>query len=554
MKKNRLTFRILALVGFLFCFACHCKKIQFDYSEIILDEYYVARISNDERLYLMFHRADTLISGAYFIYNRQAVVDLLPFHGKTCKNHVELIFTEKESVNKTKGKLQVHGDTVIYNYGSGKHQSSFRLLRENPPRPFIIRSRYNEPAFSKIRKKEEKYGNAKGYYVSKRVDNIGTDEYASIILEVGKELATNFTMSEQTLAMDIYQPVGDTLKKRPVLLLIHGGAFIIGDKDTETMHEIGNYFASRGYVVAAINYRLGYVFVPGGYVFLERCMYRAVQDARAALRYLVHHASELRIDSGYIFVAGNSAGGFTALKTAFMEQSEAFESAAGNVFFLREDLGCLDCTGNNYKEKYSIRGVINMWGALTDTSMISKDEDIPVLLFHGNQDEIVPPGHQYPFENVSSELSSFFTGKTYGSVSIHEQMQRLGLKSKLILFPGEGHDPQIGKNNQLNDNMNIILENMNDFLYEIIAADSTTMKGKTQFSKTDKVAQFVLKGKGNVKARWTVEGGKVVASNESGTHVHVVWFSGASNHSLKCVSVNENGLVNTIERIIILAD
>ena len=349
MNKSSYTLRISAILIIISCVACNCKKIQFDYSEILLNEYYIATISNDEQLFLMFNRADTIINGRYFIDHGHAVVDLLPFQGKTCRNHIELTFTEPSGSKKTKGSLEVKADTIVYLYGTKKNPSEFILVKQKKLRPVVIKPRYTDPVFAKVRSKEEEYGKARGYYVSKKVNNIATEDYAGIILQVGKELAKNFTMSEQSLKMDIYQPVGDTLKRRPLLLLIHGGAFIIGDKDTETMTATANYFAERGYVVAAINYRLGYVFVPGGYVYLERCMYRAVQDARAALRYLVHHASELGIDPAYIFIAGNSAGGFTALNTAFMEQREVFESVSGNIIFLRDDLGCLDCSGNSLK-------------------------------------------------------------------------------------------------------------------------------------------------------------------------------------------------------------
>lgn len=499
-------------------------------------------------MYLMFDRADTILSGHYFMNDGYAVVDRFSFQGETHKNHVEIKFGEKSGVRKTKGKIQISGDTLTYTFGSKKHATELNFVKQKTSPPVAIRSRYLQPVFAKVRKKEEEYGKARGYYVSKPVDKITTDEYVSIILQVGKELAMNFTMPEQSLKMDIYQPVGDTIKRRPLLMLIHGGAFIIGDKDTETMRVIANYFAERGYVVASINYRLGYVFVPGGYVYLERCIYRAIQDARAALRYLVHHADRLRIDPSYVFIAGNSAGGFTALKTAFMEQHEAYESAAGNVLFLRDDLGCLDCSGNTLKNKFSIKGVINMWGGLTDTSIIDKREKIPVLLFHGDKDEIVPAGHQYPFANISTELSSFFTSKTFGSFSIHEHMQRLGLNSRLIIFPGEGHDPQIGKNNTLNENMKVILENMNDFMYQLIAADSSQIAGKTTFSRTDPTAVFSIKGKGKISARWYVEGGAIVSTNNNTPEIKVVWFSDAQKHSLRCVAINENGFVNTVTR------
>jgi len=335
--------------------------------------------------------------------------------------------------------------------------------------------------------------------------------------------------------------------------MIHGGAFIIGDKNTTTMRETGHYFARRGYLVASINYRMGYMFVPGGYMYLERCMYRAIQDARAAIRFLVNNAEKYRIDPEYIFIGGNSAGGFIALKTAFMEQNEVFQSVSGNRLYLQEDLGCLDCSGNSLKDKFRIRGVVNMWGALTDTTLISKKENIPVLLFHGDADAIVPAGHQYPFANVGTEFSSFFSKKVYGSVSIHEHMQRLGHDSRLVLFPGADHDPQCGPGNTLNENMNVILDNMCGFMFEIISADSTVMRGKTVYSSQDKIALFEVTGKGNIRANWEVEGGKIIKTYNKNNRIGVVWFANAPVHKVICSASNENGLVSRMEKTIILS-
>jgi acetyl esterase/lipase len=552
MKNKVFTLRVAGIMFLLFILACNCKKVRYDYSELKLGQYYIGNISDNEIIYLKFQRADSVLNGSYFIHKGNALVEVLPFTGRTCKRKVELNFFETDGVRKSKGNLNICGDTIRYFYGKKKNSGSFVLEREKIQRQPVLKPRYNEIAFEKVRKTELNYGKARGYYTSKPIHKIGKEQYASIILEVGKSLARNVMMRELALTLDLYEPVGDPVIKRPLLLLIHGGAFIIGDKDTETMRAMADYFVKRGYVVASINYRMGYMFIPGGYVYLERSIYRAVQDTRAALRFLVHHADKYRIDTDYIFVGGNSAGGFTALKTAFMQQNEVFESASGNMLFLREDLGCLDCSGNNLKDKFSIRGVINMWGALTDTLMIGKHENIPVLLFHGDADEIVPPGHQYPFANMGIEISSFFCRKTYGSVSIYEHLKKLGINSKLVLFPGADHDPQLGKDNQLNENMDIILENIRDFVFEIIVADSSVLKGKFNYSLQDVTARFEIKGKGKITANWQITGGKIIQTKNEGKEIEVVWFVNEEKHGLRCLMQNENGLLNAIEKDIII--
>jgi predicted esterase len=555
MKNTMFMLRIIGLLVIVFCIACNCKKkVEYDYSGIFINQYYKARISDTETMFLFFSRADSLLQGEYFLHTGKAIAKTHAFDGYTKKRHTIIHFHSDEGIRKTKGNIHTSGDTVVYDFGTRKHPSQYELIRIREARPQIMKPRYNSPVFSKVRKRVLTYGNAKGYYTSKKIDKITPDRYPSIIADVGKSLAGNIMMRDLPLELDLYQPIGDTLKKRPLIVLIHGGAFVIGDKDSETMVSMAEYFAKRGFVAASINYRIGYMFLPGGYSYLERCMYRAVQDARAAIRYLVHHAPEYGIDPSYIFVAGNSAGGFTALKTAFMEQHEAFASASGNSFLLREDLGCLDCSGNTYKTKFKISGVINMWGALTDTALISKKENIPVLSFHGDADQIVPPNHQYPFANVGTEFSSFFSQKTHGSVMIDRRMKNLSLISKLVLFPGADHDPQVDAQNKLNEIMDMILTESEQFLFNIISSDSTILKGKGQVSLQDDISSFELKGKGSIRANWSVLGGRVISTSSDGRKVNVVWFANAPEHKIHFTAINENGLLTTGEQQIRLTN
>ena len=80
------------------------------------------------------------------------------------------------------------------------------------------------------------------------------------------------------------QPASDKRKKRPVVLLMHGGGFLFNDKTSDTMPELGTLLAQRGYVAVSINYRL-----TGNYYGLfqsEQYVHDAVEDAKAAVRFL----------------------------------------------------------------------------------------------------------------------------------------------------------------------------------------------------------------------------------------------------------------------------
>jgi acetyl esterase/lipase len=63
----------------------------------------------------------------------------------------------------------------------------------------------------------------------------------------------------QQLRLDIYfAQKADTFQKFPLVLMIHGGSFQIGDK--EWVSESCNLLAEAGFITATINYRLGWRF------------------------------------------------------------------------------------------------------------------------------------------------------------------------------------------------------------------------------------------------------------------------------------------------------
>jgi acetyl esterase/lipase len=120
------------------------------------------------------------------------------------------------------------------------------------------------------------------------------------------------------LALDIYEPAGDTARNRPLVLWMFGGGFVVGEKDGPLEQIMGENFASRGYVVASIDYRLSSsTTVPA--------ILRAYEDARAALAWLRDHADEYGIDPERVVSSGMSAGAVTALNTGYLPDRSAGE-------------------------------------------------------------------------------------------------------------------------------------------------------------------------------------------------------------------------------------
>ncbi|NTW25427.1 MAG: alpha/beta hydrolase, partial [Lentimicrobium sp.] len=95
--------------------------------------------------------------------------------------------------------------------------------------------------------------------------------------------------------MDIYLPAGDG--PFPVVVLIHGGAFMMGDKGMESTNAAA--LNSWGYAAVSINYRLsGEARFPA-----------QIEDCKAAVRFLRANATTYKINAEKIGSWGASAGG-----------------------------------------------------------------------------------------------------------------------------------------------------------------------------------------------------------------------------------------------------
>jgi acetyl esterase/lipase len=270
-------------------------------------------------------------------------------------------------------------------------------------------------------------------------------------------------------------------------------------------------------------------------------MYKGVQDARAALRYLSEHKTELCIDPDMVFIGGNSAGGFLSLFTTFMKEDEAWSSARGSILKMQTDLGTMDASGNKSISRYTIRGIINMWGAVNDLSIIDRNEKVPALLIHGSADRIVPCGFDYPFRNLDPMLTSFFMQKVYGSDCIKNRMDSLGFPVSYLRIPGVDHEPQCNDDNSFSSYFPVIRDSILNFMNRQLIAPGFEIKGPEQVSVTDAPVVYTVKNISSAPVQWSCTGGFI--AKETPTAVRVVWISGSKNKTLKATGTGKYGQV-----------
>lgn len=242
--------------------------------------------------------------------------------------------------------------------------------------------------------------------------------------------APDYNGVSQKLKLDIYT-ADDAfqLKKRPLVVFVHGGAFVAGNKtDFATGCEA---FAKLGYTAATVQYRLGYSGSNNGcnaanWTEMKKAFYRAMQDTRSAIQYLVDNSEKYNIDTNNIILFGYSAGAVTVLHTAYCTQQEmnTYDST------IVKSLGPLPSFGGK------LSGVVSLAGFLGSTDFLSGDDkNIPLLMYHGTCDFIVG----YDAINCLP-LCSFSFPIVYGSLPISNKAKEIGLPYQFITYCGQGHD------------------------------------------------------------------------------------------------------------------
>ena len=264
----------------------------------------------------------------------------------------------------------------------------------------------------------------------------------------------------EDLLLDVYIPTTqDPNQKFPLVLFVHGGGFQTGDK--APAHEYMKAFASDGYVGVAINYRLGWTndsTCSGDTTEQKEAVYRALQDTKAALRFVVAHAEEYHIDTNHLFLNGSSAGAVTVLNVQFLTQAQLNTLIPG----VQAKLGGVDNADNALTNTYTIKGIAAVSGCVPDSDVVTNSNAVPLILFHGALDEVVPYNHGYA-HNCPNMLV------VDGSSCIYNRMTELKKPCVFHFDPLGGHIPftdEFRFDNQLCFFNGIVNEQVESGLYQ----------------------------------------------------------------------------------------
>lgn len=264
-----------------------------------------------------------------------------------------------------------------------------------------------------------------------------TEVFTNVNVTTNVTYANNFSVFPPTtpgfidLKMDVYEPAGDVLAQRPLIIYTHTGSYLpiiingtpTGARGDSATVEICKQFARRGYVVANVDYRIGWN-PQGTNVDIRRgtllnAVYKSIQDLKGCVRYFRKDAAvsgnTYGIDPNVIIMGGQGTGGYIALNYECLEDTAEiwlpkfisqttdlqYGLVAGNSYVNQQVWGDFEGIGglpqfnnSNNSPGYptNVQFVFNLGGALGDSTWLEAG-DAPMVGFHPVGDPFAPFGN-----------------------------------------------------------------------------------------------------------------------------------------------------------------
>lgn len=236
------------------------------------------------------------------------------------------------------------------------------------------------------------------------------------------------TVNGTDLLCDVYSPVAEAIETelRPVVILIHGGAWSSGSRLTMGGHAMR--LAKAGFVAISIDYRLA-----PAWKFPTQ-----LDDVRRAMWWAATRQEELGIDCGRMGLFGYSAGGHLACligtlidkspdslgdTTQFPQTDERIANMVKPLAICAGGPPC-DLTtipANNGGLTFFLGGtpaeVPHLYQAASPVTHASAG-DVPTMFIHGERDAIVPPSN---------------------SEALFMALKKAGVESEFVTIEKQGH-------------------------------------------------------------------------------------------------------------------
>lgn len=292
------------------------------------------------------------------------------------------------------------------------------------------------------------------------IQDIFPDTTMSVVKYGKNAVSGGFTTD---LYMNIVQPKGDVLAKRPVIVLAFGGGFVQGKR--QDMLSFCQAFTKKGFVTVTIDYRL-YNYLLNGLpdsLKITPTIVQASQDMKAAVRYLYKDAkttNTFRIDTNNILVGGISAGAITAMLSAELDDTDPIAPWLKTII---DKEGGLEGVSGNPGYSSKVKGCINMSGALYQKEWLDKD-DVPFISYHGTIDNTVAYGY-------GKNVYNFFGN---GSGTLYPYARKVGIPAVLVTVPGGGHTDIYDAQGKFSANYADFVTRVHLFTKQLVCNESVT--------------------------------------------------------------------------------
>lgn len=297
-----------------------------------------------------------------------------------------------------------------------------------------------------------------------RYENVIFDKISKISVVYSETY--DWSPSNPGLEMDIYTPSNDIVNNRPLLIFAHGGVYIEGDKNSNTMVTLCEEFAKRGYVTASIRYRLTNLqslLSSNSYNIFSQTVVNSISDMKSAVRYFRKDVAEnnntFGINPDLIFVGGYSAGAVTAAHLSVIDEGEVPDEFL--PFF--DESGGIEGNSGNFGFSSEVSGAILLAGAINTTNFLDEN-DPPIVSVHSTDDNTIDYECASPLGNLGISLLDLPV--LCGSGKIHDELDNIGIINDLYTFSFGGHSAPI---------INLegtVVPFISDFLHNLICQSS----------------------------------------------------------------------------------
>ena len=238
---------------------------------------------------------------------------------------------------------------------------------------------------------------------------------------VNRETRVFSILGKDTLKIDAFiNPKAEVKPEgRPVLVYIHGGGFVGGERVNAAQEVFCRYLAERGWLAVSVDYRLagirqnedGTMNNPYQVDGTLTAIRMACSDVVDAINFVLNQ-SDWKADPAKICLGGGSAGACTSLQLVY--------DACNDVDYTKK-----------LPTGFTFAGVISQAGCISvpmaEDTLVWKRQPCPIMFFHGSEDTVVP------LEKSNADC------RFIGTLFICRQMQEMGVPYWKWIEKGADH-------------------------------------------------------------------------------------------------------------------